>query len=158
MKKLLFFIFIVCLTLAVTSKAYAVYGYITEKETGHVISYFDLDGRPTDTDSHSFTVCVSNDKPEIWVAPVPYSFELQTCEGALFAQFSSNLSFPMYYSPIGRCLSYLSSPYTDESSVLALATLNAYVENLLTNEIFTETDLTNFKAVLEEFNISIGGA
>ena len=74
------------------SNAFALYGYIPEKSTGHVISYFENKHKPDDTDDYSFTVCLPNDKPELYKPPVVPKFNPQQCEGDLYKTFLPTLS------------------------------------------------------------------
>jgi len=45
-------------------------GYIKEKKTGNVTSYFDLDNIPEDTMEYEFTACSSDKLPAIHKEPI----------------------------------------------------------------------------------------
>lgn len=42
------------------------FGYYTEKSTGHILGYWDLVDQPSDTDEYQFFQCAEEEKPEIW--------------------------------------------------------------------------------------------
>lgn len=47
------------------------FGYIKEKSTGNLISYFDIANKPEDTDVYEFIECKEEDKPELYKQPLP---------------------------------------------------------------------------------------
>jgi hypothetical protein len=79
-------VIIVLLMLSMATTAFASYGYITEIATGNVVSYFDLPSKPADDDEHTYTECDIADKPDIYEAPIPDSYDSDELISWAFSQ------------------------------------------------------------------------
>jgi hypothetical protein len=78
-------LFVVCFIFLCTN-VFASFGYITETATGNIVSYFDLDEKPADTDENTFTECSEAEKPDLYEAPAVLQYDADSLISWAFSQ------------------------------------------------------------------------
>ena len=138
----------------ITSNAFAMFGYVTEKSTEHVIGYFNLKEKPKDTKELKYTVCLESSKPELYKEPVTPKFEAQLCENDLYTKFLPTLSdgdktllvANSSFVVITQCFRY--------NNVSAWNTLKLHLASLM-QQGFSSEGYASFKQILLDNHIDL---
>jgi hypothetical protein len=51
------------------------FGYAIEKATNRKVHYWDLNSKPSDTETHEYVECSVEEKPDLYEAPIPTPYD-----------------------------------------------------------------------------------